>query len=163
MEELELWMNNLVSDPKLDSFWDSWSTWIDDTPASSSDSHEGSPNPCSLSPGRYTFVDDTKQVVSKCAKGKSDHELREEFYRKEFRRQTGGKTPPKFFPNRSAVSESFIWRPKVNALYGINIPIYRRLNGTLDYEHEPARVRDKRKVQNFQCPQVVQKYSCKCV
>src|SRR5690606_18340568 len=36
---------------------------------------------------------------------KSDHELREEFYRKQFRAQTGGRNPPAFFPSRSAYDE----------------------------------------------------------
>jgi hypothetical protein len=76
------------------------------------------------------------QINSK-GKRKSDHELREEFYRTEFRRLTGGLKPPAFTPSRSAHSESFVWRPRVNEQYGINIPLYRRINGQLDRESSP--------------------------
>ena len=71
-------------------------------------------------------------ILNSKGKRKTDHELREEFYRREFRLQTGGKDPPRFTPSRSAFDESFKWRPTVNEEYGINIPIYRRLNGKLD-------------------------------
>jgi len=73
-------------------------------------------------------------LINTKGKRKSDHELREEFYRNEFRTQTGGKAPPAFGPTRSAYDESFVWRPQVNALYGINIPVYRKINGKLDGE-----------------------------
>lgn len=63
---------------------------------------------------------------------KSDHELREEFYRKEFRRQTNGRDPPRFFPTRSAFDESFIWRPHVNKQFNIDIPVYQKINGKFD-------------------------------
>ena len=67
---------------------------------------------------------------------KSDHELREEFYRKQFRKLTGGKATPAFYPSRSVHDESFVWRPQVNKKYGIKIPIYRQLNGRLDSEND---------------------------
>ena len=73
-------------------------------------------------------------IINSKGKRKTDHELREEFYRREFRIQTGGKDPPRFAPSRSAYDESFKWRPQVNSEFGINIPIYRRLNGKLDSE-----------------------------
>ena len=79
-------------------------------------------------------------LTLKNKKGKTDHELREEYYRLEFRTQTGGKRPPAFTPNRSAFCESFIWRVQVNATFGINIPLYRKLNGRLDSVQDPHRV-----------------------
>jgi hypothetical protein len=108
-------------------------------------------------PGSQKSFADTnrtpKRISPVNAKGnkKSDHELREEFYRSEFRKQTGGKTPPPFSPSRSGYDESFVWRPHVNQLYGIKIPLYKRLNGKLDYPSEkkkrsanvhPSRYRD---------------------
>merc|ERR1712137_606626 len=64
----------------------------------------------------------------------------------------GGKDPPRFTPSRSALDESFTWRPAVNKEYGINIPIYRRLNGKLDSPENCSRngrrVRAKNHSQN---------------
>jgi hypothetical protein len=72
---------------------------------------------------------------------KTDHELREEFYRVEFRLQTGGLPPPPFVPSRSAFNESFVWRPQMNKQFGINIPLYRRLTGELDTEFSSGKKR----------------------
>lgn len=70
---------------------------------------------------------------------KTDHELREQFYRLEFRCQTGGKVPPAFTPSRSAYDESFLWRPYVNEQFSIDIPLYRKTNGKLDGERPSHR------------------------
>lgn len=100
-----------------------------------------------------TSEDDDVAIISAInIKGnkKSDHELREEFYRKQFRKLTGGKYPPAFFPSRSAHDESFVWRPQVNKEYGIEIPLYRRLDGRLDSENDRGRFRKRTSVASSQ-------------
>ncbi len=79
-------------------------------------------------------------------RGKSDHELRENHYRDWFRVLAMGQTPPKFFPSRSAYDQSFVWRPFVNRLYGIDIPLFVNKNGITDNPAMHSNRRRKKRV-----------------